>query len=62
MGILGVACVSIEKPRHANYIWAVGNLGMIYHNYMIKEWEMLSMFIVYWSLAIYGIIYSRVKK
>ena len=62
LGIIGVAYVSFDKSLKANSIWAIGNVGMIYHNYTIHEWEMMGMFIIYWLLAVYGIWNLQFKK
>lgn len=55
LGILGVLCVSQGKSLYANYIWSIGNIGMIIHNYNIREYEMMIMFIIYWIIAVYGV-------
>ena len=62
MGIAGAMYVSRGAPLTANYIWAVSNLGFIYHSIVISEYELAALFAVYEALAIYGICNLRSKK
>lgn len=62
MGIAGAMYVSRGAPLTANYIWAVSNLGFIYHSIAIPEYEMASLFAVYEIFAVYGICNLRSKK
>ena len=61
LAIIGAICVSKNKPLLANYIWAVSNIGFIYHNIMITEWEMVLLFSIYEIIALYGIYNLRIK-
>lgn len=62
LGVIGCLFVASDKSLKANYVWSIGNLGMIYHNYTITEYEMMIMFIVYELIALYGVWNLRFKK
>ena len=55
IAIFGGICVSFNKSLIANYIWSISNLFFIYHNLIINEYEMMSLFIVYEGISLFGI-------
>ena len=61
LGVIGCLFVSRGEPLNANYVWSIGNLGMIYYNYTIVEYEMMIMFVVYEIIALYGVWNLRFK-
>jgi hypothetical protein len=62
MSIVGAVCVSDGKALTANYIWAVSNMGFVWYNISISEYEMTLLFGVYELVALYGIYNLRLKK
>ena len=62
MSIVGAVCVSGDKALSANYIWAVSNMGFVWYNISISEYEMTLLFGVYELVALYGIYNLRLKK
>ena len=62
MSIAGAVCVSGGRALNANYIWAVSNIGFVWHNISISEYEMALLFGVYEIVALYGIYNLRLKK
>lgn len=62
MSIVGAVCVSGGKALSANYIWAVSNMGFVWYNISISEYETTLLFGVYELVALYGIYNLRLKK
>jgi hypothetical protein len=61
MGIAGAVCVSVGRSLTANYIWAVSNMGFVWYNISISEYEMTLLFGVYELVALYGIYNLRLN-
>ena len=55
VAIVGALFVARGKALTANSIWAVSNIGFVWHNISICEWEMVILFAVYEVIAIWGI-------
>lgn len=62
MSVAAAICVAYNKAPLANYIWAISNLGFIYHNITLLEYEMLFLFVAYEIIAIFGIYNLRHQK
>ena len=54
-GVLGAYATAKGTPLKANLLWLPGNILLLYHNYMIGEWAMMSMFAVYLVIAVFGV-------
>jgi len=55
MSIVAAIFVSRGKSLAANSVWAVSNVGIIYHTASIGEWEMVFLFGTYEIIALYGV-------
>ena len=62
LSIIGAICVSGGRALTANYIWAVSNLGFLFYNISILEYEMVLLFGVYEFVALYGIYNLKLRK
>jgi len=62
MSIIGAICVSSGKALPANYIWAVSNLGFLFYNISIAEYEMSLLFGVYEFVALYGVYNLKLRN
>lgn len=61
MAIAGAIYVALGKSLIANSIWAVSNIGFIWHNFSIGEMEMVALFGVYEITALYGVCNLGIK-
>lgn len=55
LAILGAIYVARGHPLMANSLWAVTNIGFIWHNIIIQEYEMAILFFVYELISVYGV-------
>ena len=55
MSIVAAIFVSRGKSLIANKMWAISNVGILYHNVCIHEYEMAMLFLAYEIIAIYGV-------
>jgi hypothetical protein len=55
IAIAGAVYVARGHALAANCIWSISNLGFIYHNIMINEYEMMLLFIVYEIISVAGV-------
>lgn len=62
VSIVGAILVSRGNAIAANSIWAVSNVFIIWHNYIIGEYEMAMLFVVYECVALYGVYYLWARK
>lgn len=62
MSIAGAIYVSFGKSLITNSIWAVSNIGFIWHNFSIGEMKMIVLFSVYEIVALYGVYNLGIKK
>ena len=62
LAIVGAIYVSLNKALTANYLWAITNIGFVYHNVLIAEYEMVILFGVYEVIALYGIYNLKYKQ
>lgn len=60
--ILGAYATAKGIPLKANLLWLPGNTLLLYHNYMIKEWAMMSMFAIYLVIAVFGVWNLKYKR
>lgn len=61
MSISAAVYVSYGKSLIANSIWAISNVGFIWHNIMIGEGEMIVLFGIYEMTALYGVYNLGIK-
>lgn len=62
MSIIGATCVSGGRALTANYIWSVSNLGLLFYNLSIVEYEMALLFGVYEVISLCGIYNLKLRK
>lgn len=53
--IAGAIYVARGRALAANCIWSISNLGFIYHNVMVGEYEMTLLFVVYEIISVVGV-------
>jgi hypothetical protein len=53
--VIGAIYVARGRALAANCIWSISNLGFIYHNIMINEYEMILLFVVYEVISVAGV-------
>lgn len=64
LGVFGAYATARGMPLWANLLWLPGNALLLYHNYVIEEWAMFSMFAIYLVIAVFGVWnlkYRRLK-
>lgn len=61
LSIVAAVFVSKGKALTANCIWAISNVGIIYHNLHLGEYEMALLFVAYEIIALYGIYNLKLK-
>ena len=59
--IAGSIFVAMGKPLAANYIWSVANIGILWHNYQIGEYELVMLFATCEIIALYGIWNLKIR-
>lgn len=62
VSIIAAVFVSRGRPLTANCIWAISNIGFVYHNITILEYEMAILFMAYEIIAVYGIYNLKLKQ
>ena len=54
--------VSFGKSLLANGIWSISNIGFIWYNVSIFEYEMVLLFGVYEIIALYGVYQLGIRE
>lgn len=62
MSIIAAVYVSHGRSLIANCIWAISNIGFVYHNIVISEYEMAILFMAYEIIAVYGVYNLKLKQ
>ena len=61
MSIVAAIYVAFGRSLLANSIWSVSNIGFIWYNIAIGEYEMVLLFGSYEIIALYGVYHLGVK-
>ncbi len=56
LAVMGAVNAALGNSFEANMIWAVSNPLLIYHFITIREYEVMIMNMIFWIIAIYGVI------
>lgn len=55
LGILGAILVASGNPWEGHLIWLITNIGLVIHNYLIKQRSQALMFGIYFFSAAWGL-------
>lgn len=56
LGVIGAACVAVDRCIYANCIWLIGNLMLIVDAIVFDNYKSIFMFAVYEIVALVGVI------